>query len=98
MLGVYQYEVSGNPFSGDIKYISGSLVPAGDGLGLVDLDSLDRLAVDGDPGGVTGSTDLVVWLLETDPAMLECFSVVSTDESGDLNQYLTTIGSFYATP
>ncbi len=98
ILGVYQYAFTGNPFSGDIDYISGSLVPSGSENGEIDIASVDRLAVDDDPQGVTGSTDLITWFLETSPSALECFSVVSSDDSGDLNQHLTTVTDFHATP
>lgn len=98
ILGVYQYGFTGNPFSGDVDYLSGSLVPIGEGDGLVDITCLDRFGVDSDPQGFTGSTDLVCWFLETDPAALECFSVVSTDDSGDLNEPITTIHDFAGAP
>jgi len=98
LLGVYQYQFSNNPFTGDIDFISGSLVPAGSGNGEVDLTSVDRLAVDGDPAGLTGSSDLVCWFMETSPPAIECFSVVSGDDSGDLNFPLTTLTNFHAVP
>lgn len=98
ILGVYQYGFSGNPFSNDIDYISGSLVPSGVGDGLVDVTCVERLAVDSQPQGVGGSTDLICWFMETNPKALECFSVVSSDSSGDLNQHLTTINDFHSSP
>jgi len=98
ILGVYQYGFTGNPFSLDIDYLSASLVPIGSGDGEVDITSVDRFAIDGDPQGVTGSTDLITWFLETNPPVLECFSIVSTDDSGDLNLHLRTIDTFQATP
>jgi len=98
ILGVYQYAFTGNPFSSDVDYISGSLVPAGTGDGKVDVEHLDRFALDGDPQGVSGSMDLVCWFMETDPPALESFGVVSSDSSGLLNVPLTTINSFYGTP
>ena len=98
ILGVYQYGFSGNPFSNDVDYITGTLVPSGIGDGLVDVTCVDRLAVDSEPQGVGGSTDLICWLLETSPPAIECFSVVSSDPSGDLNQHLVTLHDFYGTP
>jgi len=98
ILGVYQYAFSGNPFSGDVAYLTGSLVPKGKGDGEVDIECVDRFAVDSDPEGVTDWTDLICWFLETDPPALECFSVVSLDDSGDLNEPLTTVHNFHATP
>lgn len=98
IMGVYQYAWGGSPWSGDIDYISGSVVPMGIGDGLVDIDCLDRFAVDGQPQGVFGSTDLIAWFLETSPPALECFSIVSSDTSGFLNQHLTTVKDFAATP
>ncbi len=98
ILGVYQYGFSGNPFSNDITYLSASVVPAGVGNGYVDITCLERFAVDSDPQGVTGSTDLICWFMETTPPAIECFSVVSSDDSGDLNQHLTTLDVFHGTP
>ncbi|MCX6645252.1 MAG: hypothetical protein NTY09_02670 [bacterium] len=98
ILGVYQYSFSGNPFSKDVDYITGTLAPQGIGDGLVDVSCLDRLAVDSDPQGVGGSTDLICWLMETSPPAIECFSVVSSDSSGNLNQPLTTLHNFHGTP
>ncbi len=98
ILGVYQYAFSGNPFSGDIDYLSGSLVPMGDGAGKVDIESVDRFGVDGAPQGIGGSMDLICWFMETDPPALECFGVVSGDDSGNLNQHLCTVNTFHATP
>jgi hypothetical protein len=98
ILGVYQYGFSGNPFSNDIDFITGTLAPQGIGDGLVDVTCVERLAVDSDPQGVGGSTDLICWLMETDPPAIECFSVVSSDSSGSLNQPLTTLHDFHGTP
>jgi len=98
IMGQYKYAFTGNPFSGDIDYISGSLVPAGGGDGKVDLNCVERLAIDGEPQGVYGSTDLIAWFLETSPPALECFSIVSSDSSGELNQHLCTVHSFYQMP
>jgi hypothetical protein len=98
ILGVYQFGFSGNTFTGDIHYLSGSVAPMGDGDGLIDIKSLRRFAVDGDPQGVVGSTDLIGWFLETDPPALECFSIVSGDASGNLNKSLCTIKNFQGTP
>lgn len=98
ILGVFQYPFSNNPFSGDIGYLSGSLVPAGAGDGKIDINSLQRFAVDGEPQGVYGSTDNIMWFLETAGPALECFSIVSSDDSGELNQHLCTIKNFGGTP
>lgn len=98
ILGVYQHEWSGNPFTGDIDYISGSTVPKGSGPGLVDITTVSRFAVDSDPVEVFGSTDLITWYLESSPPALECFSVVSQDSSGDFNESLTTVTNFLGTP
>jgi hypothetical protein len=98
ILGVFQSPFAGNPFGGDIDYISGSLVPKGTGDGEVDITTLSRFAIDGDPSGVNVPTDLVGWFLETAPYALECFSIVSTDSTGDLNKHLCTVKNFHGTP
>jgi hypothetical protein len=98
ILGMYKYQFSGNQFTGDIDYISASLVPMGAGDGKVDTQCLTRFAMDGDPEGVYGSTDLIAWFLETSPPALECFSIVSGDDSGLLNDPLCTIHQFHGAP
>jgi hypothetical protein len=91
-----------DPFTGipweSVDSISAALVPCGDGDGEVDCDSVQRLGVDGDPEGVFGSTDLIFWFLETADPAIECFSIASTEPSGELNVPLHTQHDFWGTP